>query len=449
MDPYSFENMGKQESSIEPGTILVSHNRYYLGGDGTLRLTLAHEIVHWAYHQYYFRMLSVLNTPVDSMNCDVEPDLFSETLSPLQKAHWLAEWQANALAIRIAMPEDLVLEAYEEILKKPKIVKFTGEKHEDIVKRLAKLFDVPLFVAKQRLRQLGYGYADGTCLHVDNRLYAPFSWENEDLLTDQHLTFILDQKGHDALYEQNTVYKKLIDSGRFIYIGYVTCINNPKYVNKEYGKFCCLTGYAREHADECCLIFTWNSKSFLKDQYEFYGQSYLSNALSANDYIAYSFDSPDNVFKIIGYIPKNDIQYDDDPVFFQKYFDYYESVSKAINNLEDQNFGGLLYYHMKRKSITFEKLEASSRLSVTTIKNYIKNKSNPPLENVMAIIAGLELEKFYCESLIKAAGLSINEKTFKGIIYKALIESKSRDIVEWNKELKRFQLPTIPNHRGQ
>lgn len=83
--------------------MLISRDKYYLGTDGTQRLTIAHEIIHWYLHQKYFKLLALLDDQSDMMSCEVEPSRYEESMTMAQKAHWYAEWQANALAIRIAM----------------------------------------------------------------------------------------------------------------------------------------------------------------------------------------------------------------------------------------------------------------------------------------------------------------------------------------------------------
>ena len=112
--PYVGE-IKKENSVIESGTMLISRDKYYLGTDGTQRLTIAHEIIHWYLHQKYFKLLALLDDQSDMMSCEVEPSRYEESMTMAQKAHWYAEWQANALAIRIAMPLNLMREAFAEI----------------------------------------------------------------------------------------------------------------------------------------------------------------------------------------------------------------------------------------------------------------------------------------------------------------------------------------------
>ena len=213
------------DAKIKPGTILLNRNRFYLGNDGTFRLTIAHELIHWYLHKKYFKLLSILDDDAEVLSCEVEPNQLDDSMAPAQKAHWFAEWQANALAIRIAMPQELTVRAFYEARETASPYVYTGEFVEDIISRVAVLFDVPRFVVKQRARQLDWDLVDGAFVHVDGRYHDAFSFQ-EGIL-DQHQTFILDQKGYEKLYHNSREFADLIDSGKYIYLGYVVCKNDP------------------------------------------------------------------------------------------------------------------------------------------------------------------------------------------------------------------------------
>lgn len=271
--PYVGE-VKKENATIEPGTMLISRDKYYLGSDGTQRLTIAHEIIHWYLHQKYFQLLALLDDQSDMMSCEVEPSRFEEGMTLAQKAHWYAEWQANALAIRIAMPLNLMREAFAEISATEDKNQFPGDIVENALCKIAELFDVPKFAAKQRARQLGLEAADGAFVYVDGKWYEPFVFENGNL--DAHQTYVIDRASYEKLYENNAEFAQLIDSGKYIYLGYVVCINDPKYIKVDFigdRAELTLSDYAREFADECCLKFSYKSTSFLRemqDKYEFY-----------------------------------------------------------------------------------------------------------------------------------------------------------------------------------
>lgn len=436
----------KKDMDIQPGTMLISRKKYFLGNDGTVLLTIAHELIHWYLHQKYFCLLALLDEDSNTMSCEVEPSHFNENMTMAQKAHWFAEWQANALAIRIAMPSSLVVTAFEEAKAATSPYKYKGDHVEEIVHRMAQLFHVSDFVAKQRMRQLHLDVVDGTYVYVDGKWHEPFSFLDGSL--DTHQTFVINQMDYMNLYEKNKGFAALIDSGAFIYLGYVVCINDPKYVavdltgpNAELK----LTAYAREHAEECCIIFDCQSTSFLKDEYEFYGQAYLSREVKSDYYVEHEYNKDFNL---------ECLQDADD---IQKAVDAYNAAMDAEDEVEFDlmkkkcfTFADTLNYHMNRKHITIENLRDRSDLSDTTIKKYRSGGvPQPPIENVMAVCIGLNLPKAYCLHLLKVAGRQINRKSQQGRAYWFLLDYTDGTIEQWNRILDAFKQPHVPDKRNQ
>lgn len=437
-DPVRVENY-----EIQPGTILISHQRYFLGSEGTHLLTIAHEIIHWYLHQKYFKLLELLDSENLMMSCDVAPCIYDDDMSPAQKAHWFAEWQANALALRIAMPREFVKKALEESWDAVPISTLAVHAIEETLTKVAQLFGVTQFVAKQRVRQLGFDLADGAFIRVDGKTYPPFIFKKNTL--DYHQTFLIDQSGYEKLYRTNPDFSALIDSGKFIYLGYVTCINDPKYI--EVDPFCpnirlVLSSYAREHADECCLVFSWQGKTKLKEQFEFYGQAFLCKDVSADSYVEHSYDKNFNE-KCLQTAEDISLEVD-------KYMKAMDAHNKTLNELSKYTtFAEALKYHMERKKISVEVLAERSGLSDTTIKNYRSGEVNPPIENVMAVCIGLNLSKVYSFNLLEFADYSIDRDSPRNRAYKFLLDYSDGTLEQWNQILDLFHQPHIPNKRNQ
>lgn len=432
------------EMEINPGTILISHQRYFLGNEGTHLLTIAHEIIHWHLHQKYFKLLELLDSENSMMSCDIEPCVYDDNMTPAQKAHWFAEWQANALAIRIVMPRELAKKALQEswdMLPPNTPLVYAVE---ETLKKVAKLFGVSEFVAKQRARQLGFDFVDGAFVRVDGKTYPPFIFKKNTLV--QHQTFLIDQAGFEKLYRSSTDFSSLIDSGKFIYLGYVTCINDPKYIDVEQlgqNIRLVLSSYARQHADECCLVYSWQGKTELKDQFEFYGQAFLCKEVSADSYVEHSYDAKFN---------EKCLQTEEEiSREINKYMKAKDDTIKILGELNNlRTFGEALTYHMKRKKIKVETLVERSNLSDTTIKKYRKGEVIPPIENVMAVCIGLNLQEDYSLNLLDFAGYSIVRDSIRNRAFRFLLAKHSDGTLEqWNKILDAFNLPHIPNQKNQ
>lgn len=437
-----------EDEDIEPGTMLISKDNYFMHKTGCYMMTIAHEIVHWYYHQKFFKILSLLDDSLSVMNCDVEPQKYDSGMTNLQKAMWFVEWQANSIGMRIAMPQALfvqaVKEAYAAASEIPRKGCYWAEVVEDTIHRVAQLFDVSDFAAKQRAIQLGWDVAAGTHIYVDGRRHEPFFFKEGTL--EQKQSFVIDRAGLDKLCKENAHVKELLDTERFIYLGYVVCAFDEKYVREATadeklwnGSDYELTDYAREHVDECCLIFDWESISGGSDDGGFYGQCYLSKDITVNNRIEHAYDPFFENNQTVEEIAKAAADYKA----------MYAEESEVLKNTPD-TFSEALVYHMKRKGVTVDDLAVSSGLSTTTIKKYRSGKVTPELENLMALFVGMNLGSTYCEDLLELAGIALSNRSEKHKAYKTLIqEYTDGNLEQWNMFLAGFGLSSIPNLRNQ
>ena len=115
-------------------------------------------------------------------------------------------------------------------------------------------------------------------------------------------------------------------------IGYVVCINHDKYIREaeDYEKLISgydyeLTDYAREHVDECCLIFDWESVLGDGDDGGFYGQCYLSKDISAYNRVEHHFN-PDFEFNEDKTTVAEEIKK------YRKIFEEEEKIKKEMND---------------------------------------------------------------------------------------------------------------------
>ena len=439
---YKVEN-----HKIEPGDILISRQKFFMGKYGSYMLTFAHEIIHWYLHKKYYKLLSLLDEEADEMSCEVEPSYYDENMTVAQKAHWFAAWQANALAIRIVMPQNLFVQALNEAkvaaLQQPHLS--TGLLIEDILSRTAELFGVSVYAVKQRARQLGWDGVDGAFVYVDGVRYWPF-WFQEGIL-DLHQSFVIDRKGYEKLYQTDPDFAQLIDSGQYLYLGYVVCKAEPKYITVDFkygGPEFRLSDYAQEHADECCLVFDWKSTTHLKDEYEFYGQAFLSQQVTAARDIEYTYDKNFNY--------KDDQSDDEIAEEVAKYnaaLDAKKNVKIEMMQNNCNTFADTLIYHMDRKDITVDNLVERSGLSDTTIKAYRAGRKTPGIENTMAVCIGLNLPRAYSLDMIKKAGCSIESDTPQNRAYNMCLDYSDGTIDQWNRIITKFGVDPIPNTRNQ
>ena len=89
--------------------------------------------------------------------------------------------------------------------------------------------------------------------YADRERMQPYSFEEESLADDRH-TFDIDKLTAGHLYERNADFRKLLDSGKFIYANGHIVRNEPCFVEMTpLGNR--LTPLAAQHVDHCCLRF--------------------------------------------------------------------------------------------------------------------------------------------------------------------------------------------------
>lgn len=271
------------EKEFPAGTIVINKEHYFLGNYGSAINTIAHELVHWEFHRRFFEILSLLDENANQLSCEVTPEISSDNMTGIEKAIWWAEWQANNLAPRIVMPREIFLDVltqcYEDNFTP---VYYRGQYLEYALEKTAQMFGVSRYEAKVRAIQLGIMEAEGTMLYSERFYVYPISFHRWSLSKNQ--TFAIDRKSYEKLLNTNKEFADLIHQGLFIYAECFVVINDPLYIKisdtPHMKEEIVLTDYARENADECCMIFEREYKNDGKFDYEYYGQCYLSKELT-------------------------------------------------------------------------------------------------------------------------------------------------------------------------
>ncbi len=108
-DPYT-----PHPNYLIPANSILLNVKYYRNEI----ITAAHELVHWEIHRDYMRLLQFLDDRYKVMECKSVTIPLDNNMPLKEKARWYAEWQANELAIRVAMPKHIVEEAIAEYIIK-------------------------------------------------------------------------------------------------------------------------------------------------------------------------------------------------------------------------------------------------------------------------------------------------------------------------------------------
>lgn len=421
----------KVYKTVHPGTMLISKDHYFINGYGSRADTIAHEIVHWDKHDLFFEVLALLNEDEKSLYCEAEPAGNPDGLEGVAKARWWAEWQANALAPRYLMPrwiyEPEFLERVEKYAHDDYLSR--GERLEYAMREVAEVFEVSPLEVKLRALQLGYKQAEGTFLRVKGREQPAFSFNPEAL--DDYQTFILDAKNGSRLYEEDSRFADLIDSGKFVYTGCVVCINDPLYVKKttdtSYPQGYALTDYALEHVDFCCLKFT---RHYTRDDkaFEYYDACYLSKDVDAPNF---------KEAREIDYSVNENVLAEEEGL--KEYEDEGARLAGILENLPP-TFWGTFDAHMKRlkeeKNLTNEEMQFRTGFSERHIRELRKGDQNVKRTTVYALCIALHLHPYLSDDLIKKGSADF-PLTKEGMYYRTLIERHYMEPLSYiNEKLK-------------
>ncbi len=260
---------------------------------------------------------------------------------------------------------------------------------------------------------------------------------------------VIVRASYEKLYRSNPDFAELIDSGKYIYLGYVVCINDPKYVTVDFSSGKAelkLSPYAREFANECCLKFSFQSTSYLRemqDKYEFYGESYLSKEVKSENYVEHQYNKDFNLDCL-----QNAEDLKKEVAKIKAAYEAEDKVKLEMMQNHCNSFADTLLYHMDRKHITVDDLVERSGLSDTTIKKYRAGTSNPPIENAMAVCIGLNLPKAYSLHLLGTCSYMLGDSP-RDRAYKVCLDYDDGTLMQWNMILDAFGQPHIPNLRNQ
>lgn len=424
------------DKHIDSGTILVNENATFMTSIGTTNNTIIHECVHWFLHHRYFELQRIINPEYDHLSCEVIEDFNTLNNSEEEEMAWM-EWQANSIAPKILIPYETGKQKLEEILytigtENPN--DRTATVMEKAIVEFAQFFNVSTTAAKIRAIELGFSKAIGTFNFVDGKRIPPFNFSNIELSKNQ--TFLIDVKNVLILSTFNDVLRDDLINRRFIHVQGFLVINNEKYVTIEDGKEAKLTNYALNHIDECCYVFTRQTKVNKNYDDSYYRICYLCRDIDSKSFIEAKFDPREGNNENV---QKNAIE-------LQKISKEIGRVSNIVNNLPN-SFCGTLDAHIKRKKYTNEDVEGLTNISEKTIRNYRNNNNaNPGIRSVMALCIGLNLHPTFAFDLIKKAGYDITSRnTEENITYCYLIYNHHMESIDkWNMVLENFGMKRLP-----
>ena len=425
---YDKEHSSFKKIQVKSGTILVDPDAYFLRNLGSVNNTIIHECVHWDKHRKAFELERLYNENAAQIKCQVVGGIKDNKVK--SATDWM-EWQANALTPRIQMPYTQAkikaaefIRNYLRFFPSSKLIDIM----EPVIDEMASFFCVSRYAAKIRMVDLGYEEAIGTFTYIDGRYVKPHSFKKGKLLQNQ--TFSISER--DAIVESTMVpaLREKIQSGNYLFVDSHFCIKDEKYIKYDGDGHAFLTDYARQHMDECCLVFDLtvlrSANSYCK---QFYTECVLyRDATSDIIFEAHFSDSTID----------NDVDAQTEAIIA-----YNKELAEVMQNMPG-GFSGALKYLMTWKGKTVEALAGDCCLDPKTIQRMRNNEAyETTIETIVAICIALQLPPATSDALIGRSGCSLGVSE-KHLTYRFLLNScYTKTIYECNEMLHRLRLDPL------
>ncbi len=360
------------EKTIRGNTILINTRAVH---KDQCQLEIYHECIHYDWHYMFYRLQDMHNNDINRLR--TRRVTVRETVRNQNPLSWM-EWQASRGSYALMMPRSMMRPEVEKRMAQLSSHSLHGGmKYEIIGRSIAYDFQLPKFRVRARLIQLSQIAAQGALNFVDGHYITPFAFSPEN--GGGNYTFVATRENIFDEYCASEDFRKMIDSGKYIFTDGHLCVNDERYVHRtEFGLQ--LTPWANEHVDQCCLRFVNVYEPAGVAGYRF-GRLNSDEAYNRH-YISIAMDGVD----------LNNEQ-------------AFDRMNELLNGMPPA-FPEALAYLMERRSVTEEKMEEITGISVSTISRLRRKEKNTyAVDQVMAICVGLHLPPVISRELFHRAGI--------------------------------------------
>lgn len=393
---------------------MLDKDVFFLFNDGSIRFTLAHEIMHYIFHKKRIYLEFLYHDGLSGLKCSNEMIDDVDTSEDLP----LLEWQANRLAARVLAPKTTFIEKIEDLKTYYSSLGFSSffpDIVEMLIEDLASFFGISKQATKIRLIDLGYDGAIEAFTFIDGHYVAPVGFSKGSLDRDESYSVGVKDLIIAKLF--NPDLAKGFEEGKLIYVDHHVCLNEPKYLDKDSSGRTILSDYAKYTAQECLLKFT------IKISGKYSRSSYCTlfrefGGIEAN----YTFSAEAN----------KSAKAKADAILGRK-----REINALLNMVDESSFGNSLKSLMKHLNISNETMAEKLKVSVQTIKNYKSGETEQPKSNLAyALCLILDVPFIVCQKLLNTAGLSVPTGTNRGAIISFYMDNPGSSIKECNEQLK-------------
>ncbi len=379
------------DQKISAGTVLIDEQLENMRNEGVVNQTIIHECVHWEFHRYAFELEKAYHNGIVKLST-------SETIVQNEELaiDWI-EWQAQTLAPKILMPQKM-FELKAKLIQEDLMDRWNTKDElviiEEMIDELARFFGVSRLSVKVRLIEVGVEIAQGAFIFIDGRYVPAHRWEKNYLMNRQ--TFSISAAELDLNKSKYPTLDEWINQGVLVFVESHLCLNDSKYVAYDQKWGARLTSYARNHMDECCMVFDISIENSNKKTIPSLNLL-LNRDSDSNARFNYEYSKDQNERVI-------------------------ESITACLKEVREigqlpNDFGKALKKLMKCKKITNEELAERIQMSPETISKYRNNKMKPTLGAVIALCVGLDLPLCFSECLVALSGKTLRSNKDEEVCY--------------------------------
>lgn len=385
---YNEDSDEMVQTHVDARTIIVDPKAFFLRNLGSVNNTIVHECVHWDQHRKAFELERLYNSSATRIKCQVVGGIKDNTRDATD---WM-EWQANALTPKIQMPLAMFKTEAFKFIKQFRSELGTHELidvMEPVIDALATFFCVSRTAAKIRMIDAGYEEAIGTFTYIDGRYVKPHRFKKGTLERNQ--TFSIGAEDAAIQSITNPEMAALVRDGSYIYVDSHFVLNHPKYITRDIFGQTVLTDYARNHMEECCLVFELSVKSRCKERY--YTECFLNR------------DKTSNIDFDIKYC--NGFEYATPEKKAEILADTLADEMRVYNELPT-SFTKSLQMVFAWKNVTFVEIEKRTMLSSKTVSRIVNGENQGSINSIILICLGLHLPPEISKHIIDKSPFSLS-----------------------------------------
>ncbi len=393
---------------IPANTIVVNDETKPFGSD-----PVYHECFHYVEHKLFFQLQRLHNNDVSKLAKWKPVKMEAGQRSPVE---WI-EWQARYGGRCLQVPRSLLKTRVNEELQTSGGQCHMGYKLQFVGRKLAKEFGVYNYQIRNRMIQTGFWAAKGALNFVDDDYIEPFAFSPGECRGSH--TFVISPKEMLDEYVRNEEFRKIIDTGRYIYADGHIVINDPEFVVQRGDKLK-LTEWANAHVDKCCLRFV---RTYYRDKQTHYVYGQLNSdeeyngrslTMSASEKAPHLYEQAMQTSKTLMSLPGT----------------FHETFAKL----------------MDLKDLTVEQLAEETMLSERSITRYrTEERFDYSIDTVAVLCIGMRLDPLLSLDLIRKAGIMLRNTPEDLMINAVLMGMHRFSVLEVAKYLKMSQYPRIKN----